>query len=151
MLHNLYALKQVLFFLFLFISPVLLLLSSPIVLRLKKIPVLKEKIPSEKDSSRKDPLLKEKDSSHKTKAADSVIIKPDSVSIIKKDTIINRSATYYIAIQKILKENRFLNSAGKPVAMVNQIKNEPPGQFFLFTRSDSIGTWFFPFFLYPLF
>lgn len=99
--HNLFALKQVFFFLFLFISPVLLFAQQPDSVIVKKGSVIN------------------KDSSFE-KQADSLIIKSDSV--IEKDTIINLSASYNISLQKILKENRFLNSDGKPVAMANQMK-----------------------------
>jgi hypothetical protein len=63
---------------------------------------------------------------------DSVIARKDSIAIVKKDTLQKpvpihpAIISYDIAMQKILKDNRFLNSAGKPVAMPNKIKNKVP-------------------------
>lgn len=69
------------------------------------------------------------------------------VAKIKNDTIINRSSTYHIALQKILKENRFLNSAGKPVSIVNQIrKRHPQDSFFYLLAAIAMALGFFRFF-----
>ncbi len=53
---------------------------------------------------------------------DSVNLKPDS--LIRSDTFVNISASYILAFQKILSDNVFLNSTGKPVAMFIRIKKQ---------------------------
>ncbi len=109
MRHNKYTLKQVLDFFFLIIAPVLLIAQQ-----------------TDSFISKKDSIIV-KDSALKTdsffaKQPDSVIIKPDS--LLRKDTVISRAALYTTVFQKILKESRFLNSTGKPVAMSIQIKRQ---------------------------
>jgi len=100
--HNLLKLKQVIFFfLFLFAIPVLLFAQQPDSFNVKK-----------------DTLIKD---SSLVKGSDTTLVKADSV-IIKKDTVANYTSSYSIALQKILKENQYLNSSAKPVAMVNKIK-----------------------------
>ncbi len=102
---NLYALKQVSFILFHFIFPVLLFAQQH------------DSIIVKKDS------IVIKDSSF-VNQTDSLIIKSNSV--IEKDTVISRAASYNITLQKILKENHFLNTDEIPVAMDNQIKSRYP-------------------------
>ncbi|MEP7142090.1 MAG: DUF4271 domain-containing protein [Ferruginibacter sp.] len=152
MLHNLFVLKQVFFFSFLFLFPVLLFAQQPDSI------IAKKNSGANKDSSHG--FKKNSSSDLKTDSSpgvkndtsvailpDSVIIKSDSVSGIKKDTIINRSATYYIRLQKILKENRFLNSTGKPVAMVTQIKKQNSADsFFYILAAITLMLGFFRFF-----
>ncbi|MBC7889401.1 MAG: DUF4271 domain-containing protein [Ferruginibacter sp.] len=104
-------LKQVCFLLFLFFSTFLLFAQQP------------------------DSVIHSMDSVVRTdsffvKKADSLIITSDSV--VKKDSSISRSVSYTTLIKKILKENRFLNSFGKPVAMSNQIKKKYPQDSFFY-------------------
>jgi Domain of unknown function (DUF4271) len=161
-------LKQVFFFLFLFISPVLLFAQQPDSVIAKKDSGIRKNSSAglKKDSSagpeknlspglkKNSPLVLKEDSSFVLKEdssfvkhSDSVVIKSDSVAVIKKDSILNRSATYYIAIKKILKENRFLNSGGKPVAMANQIKKRyPQDSFFYLLAVIAMILGFFRFF-----
>ena len=102
-------LKQVIVFLTLLIAPVLL--------RAQQIDSLNSKSDSigVKDSTIKRGLAI-------VNQPDSGMLKPDS--LVKKDTVINKSAYYNLAFQKVLKENGFLNSAGNPVAMGIQIKKQ---------------------------
>jgi hypothetical protein len=94
-------LKQVFLLLFFYISPVLLFAQQPDSLVLKKDSIIT------------------KDSSYAIQS-DTTIIMYDSV--LKKDSILKHSRSYSVVLQKILKENKFLNTTGKPVAMANQIR-----------------------------
>ena len=50
--------------------------------------------------------------------ADSLLVKKDAdSSVVKRDTVKNFIASYQTTFQNILKENSFLNSKGKPLAM----------------------------------
>ncbi|MEP7110843.1 MAG: hypothetical protein ABI760_22805 [Ferruginibacter sp.] len=113
--HNSYALKQVYTFLFIFSSPVLLFAQQT-----------DSVIPKKDPSKNRELYLVEK--------ADSVIIKSDSNNL--KDTIISRAEIYNNTLHNILKENRFLNSSGKPVAMTSKIKKRNPQDslFYLLTN-----------------
>ena len=92
-------LRQVCLLLFFFISPVLLFAQQPDSMDIKKDTIII------KDSS----LVKQPDSS---------AINSDTA---KKSTL-HIKQSYSIALQNILKENRFLNAAGLPAAMENQIR-----------------------------
>lgn len=128
-------LKQVFFFYFLFISPVLLLAQQA------------DSVIIKKDSGIN------RDSSF-IKQPDSALIKPDSVLIksnpdtaLQKNTNSPRHASYTMALQLLLKENRFLNSAAKPVAMVNQIKKRySRDSFFYLVALTGLLLGFFRFF-----
>ena len=94
-------LKQVFLFLFFFISPVLL------------------------SAQQSDSLIVKKDSaiindSSFAKQSDTLNIKYDTV--VRKDTVLEQSLSYSTVFKKLLADSRFLNSTGKPVAMVSQIR-----------------------------
>lgn len=94
-------LKQVLFFQFLFILPVLLFAQQ------------RDSIMPMKDSTIKS------DSFFSTQS-DTLLAKTDS--LVKKDAIIKQLVASSNTLQGLLKENQFLNWSGQPEAMVNKVK-----------------------------
>jgi len=62
------------------------------------------------------------DSALFAKWPDTAVAKHDSAVLARKDTVISRSATYLARVQKIVKANRFLNSAGPPLAIKSRVK-----------------------------
>ena len=107
MRHNSFTLKQVFSFLLLFVFPVLLIaqqLDSTIV---RRDSIIKTHTTIKKDTTAQ-------------RQSDSILIQTDSA--IKKEIPVSRSKLYLNEVGKLLKENRFLNWQGKPVAMVNQIR-----------------------------
>ena len=105
-------LKQVLCLFFFIALPVLLFAQQPDSVLINK---------TQRDSFHKHDtvLIKKKANSFLVKKVDSVLnSKADSV-VTNKDTVkISSISLYKIAIQNIIKDNKFLNASGKPWAMI---------------------------------
>ena len=98
---NSIILKQVFSLLLLFILPVLLF------------------------AQQQDSILAKKDSTGTKDTALSILsgtLLSKIDSVVKTDMIINQSVSYSYTLQKLLKENQFLNWSGPPVAMVNRVR-----------------------------
>jgi hypothetical protein len=88
----------------------LLFIAMPVLLSAQQVDSI---LATKPDSS----LVKKLDSGliHRT---DSILVSQADSIFVKKDSIKTSSLSYQIAIQKIIKDNKFLNSSGKPFAMV---------------------------------
>ena len=102
---NLFTLKQVFFFLLLFGFPVLLIAQQSDSTIVKRDSIEKKNATIKKDTGF-------------AKQSDSLLLYSDAA--IKKSIPVNKVKLYSNDVEKLLKENRFLNWQGKPVAMVNQ-------------------------------
>lgn len=118
-------LKQALLLLFYFIVPLLLHAQQP-----------------DSNLVKTDSIIKT-DTSVLT-LVDTLYNKVDSAG--KKDSISNSALSYSAILEKQLKENRFLNYYGRPVAMVNQVKaRQPTDSFFYLLVVIAVALGFFRF------
>ncbi|MEO6718972.1 MAG: DUF4271 domain-containing protein [Ferruginibacter sp.] len=110
--------KQVLFVLFFFITPVLLSAQHPDSILVKPdSTIIKDSAVIKDSTAIKDSINKMADSL-KLLAADSIARQLDKV-------IAGKRSSYIESISKIIKNSYYLSSAGRPVAMTNKARNYP--------------------------
>jgi uncharacterized protein DUF4271 len=117
LLPNLSLVKQVLFVLFFFISPVLLSAQQPdSILARPDSTIIRDSIIVKNSTVSKDSI----------RMADSLkVATADSLARQRHKIIADNRSSYIENINKIMKGSYYLNSTGKPVAMANKARNYP--------------------------